>query len=300
MMLGRFIILMAVLNSLGPAGSAAAAQMRRTAAISNIRYVLTFDSATARRRTVRVGMTFDVRGVGPVLLSLPAWTPGAYELSNYARKVSGFRAASNGRPVSWDKTDYDTWRLRPASAGLIEVDFDVLADTLDNAQAWARPDFLLANGTNAFPYPEGIGFDFASRVSVTTEPGWRVLTGLEPDGGTGHYRAENYHDLVDMPFFIGRFDVDSARVDSLWHRLASYPAGRFRGSARQALWRQIQSIVPVEASIFGETPWKNYSTMLIFDSSFGGGSALEHQSSHVGIYNPGFMGTALLASITAH
>jgi predicted metalloprotease with PDZ domain len=52
--------------------------------------------------------------------------------------------------------------------------------------------------------------------------------------------------------------------------------------------------------VFGETPWKNYSTMIIFDSAYGGGSALEHQSSHVGIYSPGFMGTALLASITAH
>jgi predicted metalloprotease with PDZ domain len=40
--------------------------------------------------------------------------------------------------------------------------------------------------------------------------------------------------------------------------------------------------------------------MLIFDPGYGGGSALEHQSSHVGIYHPGFIGTPLLASITAH
>ena len=37
---------------------------------------------------------FDVRAPAPVLLSLPAWTPGAYELSNYARKVSDFSARS--------------------------------------------------------------------------------------------------------------------------------------------------------------------------------------------------------------
>ena len=40
--------------------------------------------------------------------------------------------------------------------------------------------------------------------------------------------------------------------------------------------------------------------MLIFDPRFGGGSALEHQNSHVGIYNAGFIGNPLLASITAH
>jgi predicted metalloprotease with PDZ domain len=39
---------------------------------------------------------------------------------------------------------------------------------------------------------------------------------------------------------------------------------------------------------------------LIFDPSYGGGSALEHGNSHVGIYNPQFIGNPLLASITAH
>ncbi len=267
---------------------------------TNIRYELTFDSVTASRRTVHVGMHFDVAAATPVLLSVPAWTPGAYELSNYARKVSAFEARSAGRALVWDKTDYDTWRVRPTGPGPVDVGFDFLADTLDNAMAWSKPDFLLVNGTNVFPYPEGLGLEFPSRVSVTTTPGWRILTGLDPDGGPGRYRAGNYHDLVDMPFFIGRFDLDSAMVEQNWHRLASYPESQLRGPARRTLWDQIKAFLPAEARVFGETPWKVYSTMLIFDPSFGGGSALEHQSSHVGIYHPGFMGTPLLASITAH
>ncbi len=267
---------------------------------TNIRYELTFDSVTASRRTVHVGMHFDVAAATPVLLSVPAWTPGAYELSNYARKVSAFEARSAGRALVWDKTDYDTWRVRPTGPGTVDVGFDFLADTLDNAMAWSKPDFLLVNGTNVFPYPEGLGLEFPSRVSVTTAPGWRILTGLDPDGGPGRYRAGNYHDLVDMPFFIGRFDLDSTMVEQNWHRLASYPESQLRGPARRTLWDQIKAFLPAEARVFGETPWKVYSTMLIFDPSFGGGSALEHQSSHVGIYHPGFMGTPLLASITAH
>ncbi|HTL04739.1 MAG TPA: PDZ domain-containing protein [Gemmatimonadales bacterium] len=266
---------------------------------TNIRYELRFDSATARQRSLHVTMRFEVAAAAPVLLSLPAWTPGAYEISNYARKVSGFSAAAAGRPAGWDKSDYDTWRIRPAAAGEVAVQFDFLADSLDNAMAWARPDFLLVNGTNVLLYPEGIGLDFPAQLSVRTAPGWRVLTGLEPRAGGG-YQAGNYHDLVDMPFFIGRFDLDSAQIDGVWQRVASYPAGQFAGPAREVLWRQLRGFTPAEAKVFGETPWKNYSTMLIFDPSYGGGSALEHQSSHVGIYNPGFMGIPLLASITAH
>ena len=66
-------------------------------AITNIQYTLTFDSATARRRSLKVTMRFEVAGTASVLLSLPAWTPGAYEISNYARRLSGFAATSGGR-----------------------------------------------------------------------------------------------------------------------------------------------------------------------------------------------------------
>jgi predicted metalloprotease with PDZ domain len=38
----------------------------------------------------------------------------------------------------------------------------------------------------------------------------------------------------------------------------------------------------------------------VFDESFGGGSALEHSNSHLGIYHPNFLGSPTLASITAH
>ena len=267
---------------------------------TNIRYQITFDSATAAERKARIGMRFDVARAGPVLLSLPAWTPGAYELSNYARKVSGFSASGPGGPLDWDKTDYDTWRVRAVAPGTVSIEFDFLADSLDNAMAWSKDDFLLVNGTNVFPYPEGLGMEFGARVSVATAPGWQVVSGLDGDGGPGRYRAANYHDLVDMPFFIGRIDLDSSQVEGVWHRLASYPSGQLRTAGRRVLWEQIAAMVPPQSKVFGETPWKHYSTLLIFDSTFGGGSALEHQNSHVGIYNPQFIGTALLASITAH
>ena len=269
-------------------------------AVTGIRYELVFDSASARQRSVQVTMRFEVAGTAPVLVSLPAWTPGAYEISNFARKVSNFSATSGGRALDWDKSDYDTWRIQPAAAGPIELSFDARADSLDNAMAWARPDFLLVNGTNVFPYPEGMGFDFPAEVRVTTQAGWRTAVGLDPGSTPGSYQAANYHDLVDMPFFIGRFDLDSAQIEGKWHRLASYPAGQFAGRARETLWRHLQAMVPPQSKVFGETPWRHYTTLLIFEPSYGGGSALEHQNSHVGIYHPGFMGSPLLASITAH
>ena len=148
-------------------GAAQQAAPPRSAPLANLRYEITFDSATARSRTIKVAMSFDVAGPGPVLLSFPAWTPGAYELSWFARWVSDFTPTAGGdstRTLTWDKLDYDTYRVNPAGAKSVRVRFDYLADTLDNAMAWARPNFALFNGTNLLPYPEGRGTDFPATV----------------------------------------------------------------------------------------------------------------------------------------
>jgi predicted metalloprotease with PDZ domain len=272
----------------------------RSAPVSNLRYELTFDSTTARDRTIKVVMSFDVGGKGPVLLSLPAWTPGAYEISNFARWVFDFSASAGNQPVRWDKLDYDTWRIQPGGARSVAVRFNYVADTLDNAMAWTRPDFLLFNGTNLLLYPEGAGLDFPATVTVRTQPDWLVATAMKPAQAPRSYMEANYHDLVDMPFFVGRMDYDSMRVAGRWTRLATYPAGALQQTARKQLWNQISRMIPAESAVFQETPWGSYNVMMIFDPRFGGASALEHQSSHVGIYNPGIIGNPILASITAH
>ena len=61
-----------------------------SAPISHISYDVTFDATTAKQKSLKVSMQFSVIGPGDVLLSLPAWTPGAYEVTNFARWVSNF------------------------------------------------------------------------------------------------------------------------------------------------------------------------------------------------------------------
>ena len=267
--------------------------------VTGIEYQLTFTKATAATRSLGVSMRFQSSSAGPVELSLPAWTPGAYEISNYARRVSSFTAAQGPAALRWDKTDFDTWRVQVSGAGPVTVAFTFAADTLDNAMAWSRADFAFVNGTNVLLYPEGAGLDFPATLSVATEADWIVTTGL-PSTGPRRYAATNFHDLVDTPFFIGRFDVDSAPIGGVMNRIASYPTGALAGAPRALLWKQLGTMVPTMAKVFGETPWPDYTTLLVFDSAYGGGSALEHQNSHLGIYSPNFVGTPILASITAH
>ena len=280
--------------------SAESAATARSAPIANVRYEVTFTAATAKDRSLHVDMTFDAASSAPVLLSLPAWAPGAYEISNYAHWLSGFDATARGAHLRWDKVDPDTWRVRPAAAGPVTVSFEYLADSLDNAMAWARPDFVFFNGTNVFLYPQGRSLDFPATVTIHTDAGWNVATSMRVRPGRFTYGESNYHDLVDMPFFVGRFDLDSMQVAGKWHRLATYPAGRLQDTARAAVWRGIARMAPAEAAVFHDAPWPDYTTMMVFPDEYPGGSALEHSRSHLGIYSPGLIGDPVLLDITAH
>lgn len=270
-----------------------------SADIQDIRYDITFDHVTAAARTVKVATTFAVVGTGPVILSLPQWTPGAYEISNFARWTVDFSVKGDGRDLTWSKKDYDSWEIEPAGTKNITVSFTYFADSLDNAMAWAQRDFLLFNGTNLFLYPEGRPLTFPARVTVHTEPDWRVATGMHAEGANS-YRATNYHDLVDMPFFIGRFDIDSAQISGKYVRYVTYPQGSVRAATRLTAWDQLKRIIPQEVAVFGEVPWENYSVMQIADSSYQGASGLEHQSSHVNVVSPAAIGSPFQPSLYAH
>jgi predicted metalloprotease with PDZ domain len=272
----------------------------RSAPISHVAYEVTFDESTAPFRQISVAMSFRVAGSEPVILSLPAWTPGSYELDNYARNVLNFHARSGETALRWDKVDWDTWRVFPAGAENVTVTFDYRADAMDTGSAWTASDFAFFNGTNLFLYPEGRGAGFSSRVTFRTEPDWSVATGMTPGSGAREYVAADFHELVDMPTFIGRFDVDSAEIDGVLHRLATYPAGFVTGERREGIWDQLRGMMAPMAAVFDETPFETYTTLMVLPEDFGGASALEHRNSHLGIYTPQLVGSPVLPSIVAH
>jgi predicted metalloprotease with PDZ domain len=287
---------------MGAAGAVAQsvpASMATSAAISGVGYHITIDSADAAQRKIRVAMTFTVASADPVLLALPAWTPGSYELTYWARNVSAFAASSGGRLLSWDKADYQTWRVRPVGAGPVSVSFEYRNDSLDNSNSWSQPDFSLLNGATLFLYPAGRPLDFASTVELRLPPSWRIATGM-PTTGRNTFSATNYHDLVDFPIVAGHFDFDSTRVGNGWLRFASYPASVESAARRAATLADLAKIIPIESAVFGETPWTTYTVMQIADSAFAAIVGLEHQNSHVDLTNVLAIGQPVLTSVYAH
>jgi predicted metalloprotease with PDZ domain len=271
-----------------------------SAPIEGVSYELTVDSAHVGSRQLGVVMTFDVRGAAPVLLSLPAWSPGHYVLLWFARRVSHFSAEQAGRPLEWGQTDFQTWRITPRGPGRVRISFDYLADTIDRAVAWTRPNFSFFNGTNVFMYPVGRGFDWPATVTIHTEPSWRIATGMTPGSAEPDvFVADNYHDLTDMPTFVGRFDLDSVLIAERWIRLAWYPAGSLTPARRDRTFGWLRRIVPAEVAVFDEAPFRNYTVFQVSDTVVNGGG-LEHQSSQMDEVTTGQLDGPGLPGLFAH
>lgn len=249
---------------------------------------------------VDVTMHATLREPGAVLLSMAAWTPGAYDVANYARGVSDFTAEAGGQPLTWDKLDPDTWRIRVSAAGTLTLRYRVRTDELDVAGSWSDGgDFAFFNPTNLLLYAEGRP-ETPVRVTVRTEPDWRVATGMTPDDSTHRYRAADAHDLLDHPFFVGRFDLDSARVADRWMRLATWPVGSVAGPRRAALWDALTRSVEPLATVFGEVPWRSYTVLQVAHPEVGGMAALEHAESELALVGTPFLDEPFVPSIHAH
>ena len=284
------------------AAAAASAQLpprALSAPISDVAYELTVDTAMAASRQIGVVMSFTVRDTAPVLLALPAWSPGHYQLMWFARRVGQFAAAEDTAELAWRLADPQTWRIVPRGPGRVRVSFRYLADTNDRAVAWTQPGFAFFLGTNLFLYPVGRGFDWPARVTVRTEPAWRVTTGMTPGAEAGTFTATSYHDLVDMPFFVGRFDLDSTLIADRWFRLAWYPAGSLTPARRERTFGWLRRIVPPEVAVFGEAPFRNYTIFLVTDTVVNGGG-LEHQSGQMDEITTDQLDSPWLPGLYAH
>ena len=243
---------------------------------------------------------FHVRAEFPVAsdvdtlrVSLPAWSPGSYEIMDYARYVHGFTAtAADGRPLFWDKQTGDTWRIAVAGAGRVVVEFETNPDSVALELSRIEPGFAYFNGTNLFPYPEGSGFDFPADLAIEVPPGWRIATGLEPAGEPGHFRAASYHDLVDSPTFLGRFALDSVVVDGRAIRLALYPDTALTPAVWDSVSDALRRIAATQNRIMGGPPYRSY-TVLVFEPGgeldWAGG--LEHRNSQLDIIAQSFFAT---------
>jgi predicted metalloprotease with PDZ domain len=271
-----------------------------TPLVGQTRYEISAPSPESR--LLHIKAEFPSEGRDTLYLSLPAWSPGSYEIQNYARYLRHFTARAGGQPARtaerrsaaatatanrqagaalfWDRLDKDTWRVVPAGAPSVVVEFDFLADTIDLSLARLREEFGQFLGSNVFMFEEN-RLDRTAEVRFALPRGWGVTTALR---GRGPYTAADYHELADAMTFIGQYALDSVQVDRRWIRLAVWPSTAYTPAVARNLRTSVERLAAVQNRLMGGPPYDVYTIFfMIVEAGVPYGGGLEHSNSHFNI-----------------
>lgn len=215
-----------------------------------------------------------------VSLVMPTWTPGYYQILDFAENVSNLKAFDGkGEPVGLVQKEQYRWNTDRYVASLT-VEYDVLAERNFVATPYLDPErgYIVPGGL--FFYPEG---EIGSPVSVRIEPpgSWKdIATGLERvKGQENTFIAGNYDVLYDSPLLIGELEeLPSFTVRGVPHYFTGYKLGDFD---RPALIRDLQKIVQVATDLFDHIPYDHYTFIGIGP----GRGGIEHANSTTVSFN---------------
>lgn len=211
---------------------------------------------------------------------MPVWTPGYYQIMDYARNVLNFRAEDGaGNPLAWEKTAKNTWRVKSGKDASITVSYDVYAFNRSVADSYLDDE-------RGFISPTGVFMHVAGRiqhpVTVTVRPyqNWtRVSTGLDPvEGRPNTFFAPDFDILYDCPILIGNQEILKFEVQGIPHVFAGINLGALdRAKFTADLKRMVESAV----TLIGEIPYRHYTFLAIGP----GGGGLEHLNSTALTFN---------------
>lgn len=221
----------------------------------------------------QVLMRIERPGTGSLDVSMPVWTPGSYLIREFERQVVRFAAhGPDEAPLAWRKIDKNTWRIETGGADGLEVSYDVYA-----REPGIRWSFLYSEGghvlgPNLFMYVVGSeGRPVSARFDLPD--GWRLTGGIAPpvdDPFT--IQASSYHQLIDTPMLIGRFDDIEFEVNGVPHVIA------FLGPHNADLERvrdDVSRIVEAGSDMFDGLPYDRYAFIYL---TITGGGGIEHEN----------------------
>jgi predicted metalloprotease with PDZ domain len=241
---------------------------------------ISFTVAMSRPHThlfdVDVAIKRTTNGPQEELLVMPVWTPGSYLIREFERNVQDFSAAdAAGQPLTWEKTNKNTWRVLTNGTHEWHATYRVYANELSVRTSELNSDHAFWNNANLLMYLEGF-LKSPSTVRVLAPDVWKVATGLPAVPGLKNtFRAENFDVLYDSPFEASNFKTIVFNVKGVPHRIVIDGAGNYDP---ERMRRDVQKIVETQVELMGgEIPYRDYTFILHLRANAGGG--LEHLNS---------------------
>lgn len=112
-----------------------------------IRYQISCSNPTSQ--FLEIELSFVCNAKEPVLLQLPAWRAGRYQLANFAQNIRGFEVKdAQGEKLPFEKISKDRWEILPSESGELTVSYEYWAGKMDAGSAWIDDQQVYLNFVN--------------------------------------------------------------------------------------------------------------------------------------------------------
>ena len=224
-------------------------------------------------------------------VSLPVWIPGSYLVREFAKNLHQLTAQQGGQACTVTQCDKHRWRISCTHGTPLVLTYLVSAYDNSVRMAWLDQRRGFFNGTSLLlriHNQEHVAHDLEV-IQHQNYLNWQLITALpaikKEDNGFGHYRAQNYDELVDSPVEMGTFWHGRFSAGGVEHHfvVAGAPA-TFDG---ERLLADTQKICAAQIQLWhpdGSPPeQRNYVFML--NATHDGYGGLEHRHSTALICN---------------
>ena len=176
----------------------------------------TFSAERPNSRYIDIEFTTSNPDGGEVLLQLPSWRPGRYELGNFARNIQRFHVFdAAGESLPFKKLTKDSWLVHANGAESLTVRYNYYAAQPDAGACWVDEEFFYINPVHCCLYVPGRLHESCS-LEFRLPENYRYATSLKSTGKAG-FVADDFDELVDSPVLASaslqhqHYDVNGCR-----------------------------------------------------------------------------------------
>jgi predicted metalloprotease with PDZ domain len=213
---------------------------------------------------------------GPYLdVKMPAWRTGRYTILDLANGVRRFTATDGqGHPLTWEKVDKSTWRIRLARPTTVRVGYEIYGNELGLRTRHIDDSHAYLDASAVFMYADRYRADDVA-VALTVPPAWKSYSGMRSTGPQ-QFVAANWDVLIDSPIETGldrsfRFTEGGRDYEVVFWGDGNYDPDQ--------VVADIRKIVPQASAIWSGYPFQRYVFMI--HATDGAGGATEHRNSTV-------------------
>ena len=229
------------------------------------------DARDTNAHLFHVEMTFVSDADSQVYM--PAWSPGSYNIRNFARYVSDVSAhdhQEHSLPIK--KVDEHTWALEVPPKTKVCVRYSVYARERAPHGLYLDDESAFISGARLFFALEGHENEPCT-LHLQKEKDWDLATTMPREGQ--HYIVANYRELIDHPLQMGAIKRLRFSPQKVSHELVFTG---FRPCDEERLLQDSEKIcVAIQALFENELPFDRYLFLTtLVERGYGG---LEHRSS---------------------